>query len=54
MTVTALSPALGYETAAKIAKYAQQNGTSIIEAAQKFCDLPTEKLQEILDPKKMV
>ena len=54
MTVTALSPVLGYETAAKIAKYAAENGTSILSAAQKFCDLPPEKLQEILDPKKMV
>lgn len=54
MTVTALSPVLGYETASQIAKYAEKNGVSIIAAAQKFCDLPVDKLQEILDPEKMV
>ncbi|MBQ0110479.1 MAG: class II fumarate hydratase [Oscillospiraceae bacterium] len=54
MTVTALSPALGYEKAAQIAKYAEKNGLSILESAQKFCDLSEDELKEILNPEKMI
>lgn len=54
MTVTALSPYIGYDKAAKIAKAAHRNGTSLREEAIRlgFCDADT--FDRIIKPEEMV
>ena len=54
MLVTALTPELGYEKAAEIAKYAHQNGISLREATVGRQILSNEKFDEIVNPKKMI
>ncbi len=51
--VTALSPHLGYDGAAKIAKEAYETGRTIREVALAQKVLPEEQLQKLLDPWKM-
>ncbi len=51
--VTALSPILGYEKAAELAKKALREGRTILEAAAEETDIPEEKLRELLDPGKI-
>ena len=54
MLVTALSPKIGYDNAAKIAKKAYKNGTTLKEESIKS-ELITEKeYDKIVNPKKMI
>jgi fumarate hydratase class II len=54
MLVTALSPRLGYERAAEIAKYAYENGVGLREATVGRGILPEDEFDLLMDPKKMV
>ncbi|NLY19739.1 MAG: class II fumarate hydratase [Tissierellia bacterium] len=54
MLVTALNTAIGYESAAKIAKYAFENDLSLKEAALKLEILDEATFNELVDPSKMV
>lgn len=54
MLVTALNPHIGYENAAKIAKTAHQNGTTLKEAALATGLLTEEQFDEYVDPSKMI
>ena len=54
MLVTALNPHIGYENAAKIAKTAHQNGTTLKEAALNTGLLTEEQFDEYVDPSKMI
>lgn len=54
MLVTALSPIIGYEKAAEIAKEAAQKGASIREVAIKKGVLSESELDRLLDPSKML
>lgn len=54
MLVTALSPHIGYDNAAKIAKYAHKNNTSLKEASLKLGLLNAEQYDAWVDPAKMV
>lgn len=54
MLVTALNPHIGYDNAAKIAKYAHKNNTSLKEASLKLGLLSAEEYDLWVDPKKMV
>ena len=53
MLGTALSPAIGYDKAAEIAKEAAASGSTIREAARRMTSLGDEQLDELLDPAKM-
>lgn len=54
MLVTALSPHIGYEKAAEIAKYAHKNGTTLKQAAAALQYLSEKEFEELVDPGKMV
>ena len=54
MLVTALKPKLGYDTAAKIAKTAHKNGTTLREEAVKGGYVTEAEFDAIVDPAKMV
>jgi fumarate hydratase class II len=54
MLVTALSPKIGYDNAAKIAKVAYKNGTTLKEEAIKSGLVTEKEYREIVDPKKMI
>jgi len=54
MLVTALSPKLGYDNAAKIAKRAHKNGTTLKEEAIKSGLITEKDYNKIVDPKKMI
>lgn len=54
MLVTALNPYIGYDNAAKIAKYAYQNNTTLKEAAVQLGLLTAEKFDEIVRPENML
>jgi fumarate hydratase class II len=54
MLATALAPALGYDTAASIAKEAARTGKTIREIVREKKLLPEDKLTELLDPQKLV
>jgi len=51
--VTALSPHIGYDAAAKIAREAYERGKTVREVALEKKVLPGEKLEKILDPWRM-
>jgi fumarate hydratase class II len=51
--VTALSPHIGYDDAAKIAREAYERGKTVREVALEKKVLPREKLEKILDPWRM-
>jgi len=53
MLGTALSPAVGYDTAAEIAKEAAKTGSTIREMAREKTNLTEEELDQLLDPEKM-
>ncbi|MFX0116018.1 MAG: class II fumarate hydratase [Candidatus Hodarchaeota archaeon] len=53
MTVTALSPKIGYENAAKIAKEAHRSNRTLWEVTLEKGFLSEEELRELLDPRKM-
>lgn len=54
MTVTALSPVIGYEKAAEVAKKALREGTTLRVAALDLGVVTEEKFDEIMDPERMV
>lgn len=54
MLVTALNPRIGYDNAAKIAKAAYTNGTTLKEEAVKLGLLTAEEFDEIVRPEKML
>ena len=54
MLVTALSPKIGYDNAAKIAKKAHKNGTTLKEEALKSGLITEKEYNKIVDPKKMI
>ena len=54
MLVTALSPKIGYDNAAKVAKKAHANGTTLKEEALKTGLISEEEFVKIVDPKKMI
>lgn len=54
MLVTALNPHIGYDKAAKIAKKAHQEGTSLKQACLALGFLTAEDFDKIVDPKKML
>ncbi len=51
--VTTLSPVIGYDKAAEIAKKAYAEGRSIKDVAAEMTELSKEELDRILDPKRM-
>ena len=53
MLVTALSPKVGYDNAAKIAKRAHKNGTSLKDEAIKSGLISEKEFLKIVNPKKM-
>lgn len=54
MLVTAISPRIGYENAAKTAKYAHQNGVSLREACTGLGFLTAEEFDAIFHPEEMI
>jgi fumarate hydratase class II len=54
MLVTALNTKIGYEKAAKIAKTAYQNGTTLKEEAVNLGYLTADEFDEWVDPSKMI
>ena len=54
MLVTALAPRIGYDNAAKIAKNALKNGTTLKHEAVKSGLISEKEYKVIVDPKKMV
>ena len=54
MLVTSLSPKVGYDNAAKIAKKAHKNGTTLKEEAIKSGLITEKEYNKIVDPKKMI
>jgi fumarate hydratase class II len=54
MLVTALNPHIGYENAAKIAKYAHQEGLTLKESALKLNLLTEEQFDNIVRPENMI
>jgi fumarate hydratase class II len=53
MLVTALNPHIGYDNAAKIAKKAHKDGTTLKDAAVALGLLTSEQFDQWVDPKKM-
>ena len=54
MLVTALAPHIGYDNAAKIAKTALRNGTTLKAEALKTGLINEKDYNKIVDPKKMI
>jgi fumarate hydratase, class II len=54
MLVTALSPVIGYDKAAKIAHYANDHDLTLKEAALKLGFVTEAEFDRVVDPKKMV
>jgi len=54
MLVTALAPKIGYDAAAKIAKMAHKNGTTLREEAVGGGFVTAAEFDQIVDPKKML
>jgi fumarate hydratase class II len=53
MLATALAPVVGYDRAAEISKEAYKTGKTIREVARENADLSDEKLDRLLDARKM-
>ncbi|MBI1885215.1 MAG: class II fumarate hydratase [Chloroflexi bacterium] len=53
MLATALAPAIGYDTAAEVAKEAARSGRTIREVAREKTGLSEAELDRLLDPEKM-
>jgi fumarate hydratase class II len=51
--VTSLAPVIGYDAAAKLAKRAVDEGRTVRDLCVSESILPTEQLDELLDPRKM-
>jgi fumarate hydratase class II len=54
MLVTALNPHIGYDNAAKVAKYAHENETTLKDAAQKLGLLEPAKFDSLVRPEDML
>ncbi len=54
MLVTSLNPHVGYDNAAKIAKTAHKNGTTLKEEAVKLGLLTAEQFDKIVRPEEMI
>ena len=54
MLVTALNPHIGYENAAKIAKYAHKEGITLKEAASQTGFLSEEDFDRLVNPEQMI
>ena len=54
MRVTALNPHIGYDNAAKIAKKAHKDGTTLLEAGQALGLLTPEQFKKWVRPEKMI
>ncbi|HEX5997887.1 MAG TPA: class II fumarate hydratase [Hyphomicrobiaceae bacterium] len=54
MLVTALAPKIGYDNAAKIAKTAHKNGTTLRQEAVDGGYVSAEEFDKLVDPKKMI
>jgi len=54
MLVTALNPHIGYDNAAKIAKKAHQDGSTLLEAALALELMTEEQFKEWVVPEKMI
>ena len=54
MLVTALTPKIGYDNAAKIAKRAHKNNTSLKYEAIKSKLITESEYKQLVDPKKMI
>ena len=54
MLVTALNPHIGYDNAAKVAKYAHENDTTLKDAAQKLGLLDPAKFDSLVRPEDML
>ena len=54
MLVTALSPRVGYDNAAKIAKRAHKNGTTLKEESVKSGLISEKEFDKVFNPKKMI
>lgn len=54
MLVTALNPHIGYDNAAKVAKYAHENNTTLKEAAHKLNLLTPDKFDQLVKPEDMI
>jgi fumarate hydratase class II len=53
MLVTALAPKIGYENAAKIAKTAHANGTTLREEAERLGYLSGAEFDRLVRPERM-
>ena len=54
MLVTCLNPYIGYENAAKVAKSAFANGTSLKEACIGLGFMTAEEFDKVFKPEKMI
>jgi fumarate hydratase class II len=54
MLVTALNPHIGYDNAAKVAKKAHKENTTLKEAAVSLGLLTAEKFDEVVRPENMI
>ena len=54
MLVTALAPHIGYDNAAKIAKIALKNGTTLKEETLKTGLIKEKDYDQLVDPRKMI
>ena len=54
MLVTALNPHIGYDNAAKVAKKAHQEGTSLIEAGEALGLFTGDQFAEWVKPAEMI
>jgi fumarate hydratase class II len=54
MLVTALNPHIGYDNAAKIAKKAHKEGTTLKEAAVALGLITAERFDEVVRPEEMI
>jgi fumarate hydratase class II len=54
MLVTALAPSIGYDSAARVAKLAHEEGTTLREAALKLKLISGEEFDRVVRPEKMV
>ena len=54
MLVTALAPKIGYDNAAKIAKTAHKNGTTLKQEAVKGGFVTAEEFDAIVRPEEMI
>lgn len=54
MLVTALNPHIGYDNAAKVAKYAHENDTTLKDAAQKLGLMDPAKFDQLVKPEDML